>query len=75
MPKKAPATPSTAKETLPDSESTGLSKDYLNTEIMPVAPLKQQVSPCVLCNWLQRRLDNTSKELIKHMTIYHLKEE
>ncbi len=59
-------------ETPKPEKSIGSSPDSLNTELRPVAPQKEQTSPCVLCAWLERRLNNTSKELVKHMEAYHI---
>lgn len=52
--------------------SGGSSTDSLNTENQPVPPEKEQASPCNLCLWLEKRINNTVKEQIKHMEKYHV---
>ncbi len=54
------------------SVSAGSSKDSLNTEQPPVPPQTEQAPPCGLCLWLERRINNTVKEQIKHMEKYHI---
>lgn len=49
-----------------------LSSDSLSTEEMPVPPQKEQASLCVLCRWFEKRLEDTMKEHVRHMTKYHL---
>ena len=57
---------------LGEEESNGSSNASMNTEEQPVPPQKEQAPPCILCQWFEKRLSNTMKEHVKHMTTYHL---
>ena len=62
----------TVEEMSKEPESDGSSTDCLNTEEQPAPPQKEQAPPCVLCKWFEKRLENTMKENVRHMTKYHL---
>ncbi len=55
-----------------EGQSPTSSNDSLNTEIPPAPPQPEQAPPCSLCLWLEKRMNNTSKEMVKHMEKYHV---
>ncbi len=76
MPKsqKESTTPTCVAEdaTSQNDASNGSSKSFLNTEEKPVPPTKEQAPPCGLCAWFIKRMENTSKEYVKHAEKYHV---
>ena len=49
----------------------------LNTETQPTDPsvpsdTSDELPPCTLCLWFEKRLKNTIRENVKHMEKYHV---
>lgn len=72
MPKKVALGQTVDEAVVAKITSDGSSTDSLNTESQPVPPQKEQAPPCNLCLWLDKRINNTIKEQIKHMEKYHV---
>ena len=71
--KKAKVEEKQVTELMNDSSvSSGSLKLSMNTEDRPVPPPLAQAPPCILCRWFNKRMENTAKEQVKHVEMYHM---
>ncbi len=54
------------------TKAIGSTDESLDTELPPIPVAVEAIPPCILCKWLEKRLNNTLKEQIKHMEKYHV---